>query len=179
MVKSLIDLLPNIVSVMTFAAIISTMYEKEDTFLVLLVAFGLTSLCFQSFGHISGILFEENAVIAAILTTPLILILSGMESVTPREFDDIFIKLGNMNPMKHCLAIIKVHFYGFNQCPEDQISSEMYKNMLDDDAYDMSWHNLLLLIGFYRILTYICLKLKINSESIEFQSKRMKRIFFK
>ena len=173
------DFIPLMITMVVYCAIISSKFDRSNTFAVFLLAYSMTSLSQQSIGHIFGTVFEENALIASSSVIPLIFIFSNYEGNTVRDFDDFFSRISYLSSSKYCYDYIKTHFYGFGLCPEDQISSLMYRFVLDDDAYDRSWQSLIALFCVLRILTYICLKLKVNWDLIHIQIKRLKKMISK
>ena len=118
----------------------------------LLLTLTVSALSYQSLGHIIGICFGRNAVIYALFVYVLILTFDNT-SLPTRELPDVLKKFSSITIKKQSFDYMLVLFYGFDRCPENQISSVMYKKHLDDDDFDKSWTLLLIQLIFYRILT--------------------------
>ena len=172
LVKSLVDLIPNIAVIATFTMIEDTVYDYEDTLPALLLTFILLSIVCQSMGHICAVLFENNAVIASIITSPFVFVFSNL-FLNSEELGDVLAHLTQLNPVRHALNYMLVFFYGDHRCSDDQISAVMKKFVLDEDVFDKSWHSLIILVFLFRILTYICLKFKVNSDLISIKIKEL------
>ena len=95
-------------------------------------------------------------------------------TVSFRELSQPFVHLANLNPIYASITYTMILFYGFDVCPEDQISSVLYFRYLEDDMFDKGWRLLFLQLAFYRILSYVCLKIKVNWDSIEMWFKYFK-----
>ena len=174
-VKTTIDSVINLVIIVGFAAIVSTKYDKSDTFGSFLLVFGLSALSYQSLGQIFAIVFGEYALIASILLSSVFLIFQG---VLNRDLSEFVYNLLHLVPMKQMDSHMILLFYGGNICPENQVSSVIYKYNLVDDDFDSTTHLLIFDAIFYYILCYICLKLYVNWDSIQIQIKSFKQRLF-
>ena len=152
--------------------------EFDDAFLALILMLCLGSLISQSLGHIYAIIFGQRAIVVAILTTAWMVLFAGV-FVTDRDLGD-FIEdtmLGT-DPCKHNIAHMAVLFYGFGRCPEGFISPVMYKFKYDDDDFDDSTLMLVYEMIFLRVLSYVCLKVKVNWHIVEILFKNVKTKLF-
>ena len=69
--------------------------------------------------------------------------------------------------MRYVIQRVVLFFYGFDRCPDGQVSSVIYKLKYTDDMYGQAVRVLAYQLVFYRVLTYGCLKLKVNWSSVE------------
>ena len=165
LVTTILDFVPSLISIVIYCLIINV-YEMEGTYAVLLYCLSISALSYQSIGHILGICFGERAVIMSVLLLPIFLCLSGF-FIPSTEFGHPVTELSHVVPMRYTIEVILIYFYGFDRCPEGQVSSIMHKFLYTDDMYDMSRNILVYQLVCYRILSYLCLKLKVNWTSIQ------------
>ncbi|CAG2174198.1 unnamed protein product, partial [Oppiella nova] len=153
LVTTILDFVPSMVSIVIYCLIINV-YEMEGTYAVLLYCLSISALSYQSIGHILGICFGERAVIMSVLLLPIFLCLGGF-FIPSTEFGHPVIELSHVVPMRYTIEVILIFFYGFDRCPEGQVSSIMHKFLYTDDMYDMSRNILVYQLVCYRILSSV------------------------
>lgn len=179
MVKSGIDLFVNISLMAIVAVIADTAYNRfDETFPAIVLMLCLSSLVSQSLGHIFAIVFGHRAVVAAILTSAWLVLFGGLY-VTERDLNDFFKDtMLDTDPLRHTIAHTAVLIYGFGRCGQGFISPVMYKFKLDDEDFDDSTMVLIYELIALRVISYLCLKVKVNWYLIEIMVKKVKTRLF-
>ena len=165
-----------IIQVLIVAALADIVYtdDFEDIFAAFLLTLTLSSLALQSLGHILAIVFGKVAVVVSILIIAWMVLFMGIY-ITPRDVSDLFEDtMMSSDPIYNCIAHMMVLIYGFGRCPEGYVSSVIYKLDYNDDDFDDSTLILVYEVIFFRLLSYICLKLKVNWYRVELLIKSIK-----
>ena len=161
------DLVPNLIIILCFAAIINTNFKEYDAFPDLLLVIALISLCYQSLGYLIAILSYASPMIGCMIIFCTIMLFNNF-APSDRAFSVFARKLIDcISPVRLGMKHIFVLFYGFDRCSEDEISSAMFQLLIFDDDFDKSTHLLIFSLFLYYSLTYICFKVRVNWDSIQ------------
>ena len=170
-VKTSLDLLIVLLAIVCYTAILDTNYRNDESFGALLLVLVLNSITFQSLGYIFGIILGEYAINGVVMAMPILILYILIPN---RDMSDVFVRIGKIMPQTQAQKHMLIFNYGFDACPEGEISSVMYNHQFYDDQFDASTHLLIIQAGFFQLLSYISLKLKVNWDSI--QIKRLKKL---
>ncbi|XP_054164304.1 uncharacterized protein LOC128961998 [Oppia nitens] len=164
LVKQLMDIVPALATTVSVVFIVDIYVNRSMTW-SLAVSLTLSTLSFQSMGHIVGILFPTNATVVSIMIIPILTLTSN--TIAPTASYNQFIKqLSNLSVIKQSLTYLLIAMYGFDRCPQgSHISSMLYRYSLTDGDYRRDRHLLIVQLVIYKLLTYILLKLKVNYDN--------------
>ncbi|XP_054164189.1 uncharacterized protein LOC128961900 [Oppia nitens] len=164
--KQLMDILPNLLTIVSIVFIVD-IYERRSMTQPLLLSLTLSTLSIQSMGQIASILFQTDATVISIILIPVLFL--NCYTFAPVTLYVKFIRqLSNLLVIKQTQSLLLVSLYGFDRCPTNggsHISSIMYRYSLQDSDYRRDWHLLIVQLVIYKLLTYILLKLKVNYDN--------------
>ena len=167
--KSTIDIIPIVVTFLVYSWFIN-IYSSFYTYLGYLYLITQAVLCSQCFGHISGIIFNENQNISILFSfTVLLSELIVSNSLIPiKEFHYIIKRLSDLSFLKHCWESIIILNYGFNRCQTNQMSFVLYRFGIENKEF---WYNCVYLIIHLLVLKALTLIALIIKTRV-FRSKR-------
>ena len=163
LVKALVDIIPNVITMVVMALIGDLHYTDFDqTLPALIIILVLSSIFCQFLGYIYAIIFEERGFIVSILTVSWLILFSNF-LITSREMSSLVEHIFfNINPTRWAIAHITAIIYGFGRCPDGFISYPMFTYVTDDDMFNKSTLVLTYESLFVVILSYVTLKIKMN-----------------
>ena len=145
------------------AVIVDIHYSDLDqTFPALLIVMLLPAVVCQCLGYIYAIMFGERGLVACTLTISWMALLSSF-LITSRDVSS-FVEHAfmNLNPLYLGISHILIIIYGFDRCPDGFISAPMFIYKYDNDMFDKSTLVLTLEATGLTVLTYVCLKIRVN-----------------
>ena len=163
LVKALVDLIPNVITMVLMALIGDIHYDDfNQTLPALIIVLVLPTIFSQFLGYLYAIIFEERGFVVATLTLCWLLLFSNFILST----DDVsgFIEhiFFNINPGHLGIGHLTALIFGFGRCPDGFISTPMFTYRVDDDMFNKSTLVLTYQSLSLVILTYVTLKIKMN-----------------
>jgi ABC-type multidrug transport system permease subunit len=148
---------------------LSGQIDEEKRFLSFMLIVVMGMVCAQGIGFIIGIIVSNSEKLAIVLTT-LITLMGMLFSnfyIPVNELPKSFRWITYTSIFKLVFEGILILIYGFDRCPEGQISVTLYQLDLNDD--NIFWQNLFILITyviFFRCFALLILIIKANSYSL-------------
>ena len=175
--KIVVDIPLNLIMTVGFAAILSTKFDyKDDALPTLILVYSIALIGSRFLGYITAIVFGSHSLVVSMILASLMATFSGT-LLSDRGMSDSVVKITSLLMYKWFTKHLMVWLYGFGRCPEDSISSVMYKNNLTDDEFDKSTIIMGCVVLLYFILSYFCLKIKVSWDSTQLISRKIKHLF--
>lgn len=162
--KSIEELIPTIVTTFLYVYIID-IYEGNTIFVFYLYFLTVGILCVQSWGHIIGILFNENQKMAVLFSVALYLMFFLLTNyfVPVKELHYSIQWFSNLSTFKLLFECILILFYGFNRCTGNEFSSVMFVFGFDDNQFYRNIRILVIKLIVLRIVALLVLLFKVHS----------------
>lgn len=142
-----------------YSAILQLEFYSWKVFSVMSLAFLLVSICNQTFGHMSTIMFNDNFLFVFLLRM-FISVLFGGFFVPVKEMSTLQQYIVKLIPDKAGLEYIIVYLYGFYKCPSGEPNAIMTMLEFTDDLHYENLYTLLFLCLFFILINYVVIKIK-------------------
>ena len=154
--------------------LIMNKYQSLSTFSTYLYLISLSTLCSQSIGHISGILFSSDTKVALVTSFSLhwAMMILGNIIVPINEFPEVIQYLGYTSHIKYTFESIMIMIYGWDKCrTPGMYSSVLNRFSINEDSYWPNVRDLVIVLIALRLTALLALICKSNDWRKMFASK--------